>query len=521
MSLSLITLLGYIFHWVLALTIAFFIIMDHRRPAEVNVLWLFIILFVPYVGMIIYFILGVNLKRWTIFKVLAEDRLKKRYERKLQDQKVWLNQLVKKGSQESISAIQNKVHPLERSLSLIAHDSDCTKTVRLLFDTCGSPLFTNTSIQLYFKGIEAYEVLLKDLSQAKKSIDMEFYIWRSDETGEKILEILKERASNGVQVRLIFDSIGCLGKISSSYRRQLKKANIQFHYFLDPLSYVGHRQINFRSHRKIVVIDERICYTGGMNIGNEYRLPQPKKWYKEWRDTFVRMEGDSAAAMEDIFEIDWQNSDSNAVKGKSFPQTEEEEKTNLDSYFSAQNSQHKLAQLICSGPDSTFDSIEFLYSSLISNANKYVCIQSPYFIPSDNVLKTLQIAALSGVKIQIITTGVSDKVVPFKVAETYFDELTSCGIEIYRYEKGFYHTKMVLIDGKMATVGSCNFDIRSFRLDYEINIVLYDEESIDELQRQFQEDIKNSYAVEKDYFKKMSWLGRFFRSILRMISPLL
>ena len=307
----------YVVYWGVAVLTALFVLTDNKRPPEVNLLWLFILLFIPFVGLIAYIIFGVNLKRQTIFKVLAEDLLKKRYRGRLEAQKRWLSALPQMSSAdlaEKLNAGGDSPGALAHAVSDIAKDSDCRKTVRMMLDTCGAPLAANESTRLFFSGAEAFESLSADLKAARRSVDMEFYIWRSDRTGEEILSILEERAKAGVRIRLIFDSIGCWGKISLSYRRKLKSAGISYRWFLDPLSYFGHRQINFRTHRKAVIIDEKICYTGGMNIGDEYRFPNEKKWYKAWRDTFLRLEGNSAAYMQDIFEIDWHNSNKGEIK---------------------------------------------------------------------------------------------------------------------------------------------------------------------------------------------------------------
>ena len=407
-----IAFIAYIVYWGLAVLASVFVLTDNKRPSEVNLLWLFILLFVPFFGLLIYIIFGVNLKRKTIFSILAEDRLRRRYRNRLDAQKKWLDVIPSMSNEGLAEKLKIKNDPegssnLLQSVAGIARDSDCFKTVHMLLDTCGAPLAANVSTTLFFTGPEAFDSLIADLKAARESVDMEFYIWHSDRTGKEILAILEERARAGVRIRLIFDSIGCWGKISLSYRRKLKAAGIRFHYFLDPLSYIGHRQINFRSHRKIAVIDERVCYTGGMNIGDEYRFPAPDKWYKTWRDTMVRLEGDSAAYMQDIFEIDWHNSDRKELKQPSVSESDFPEETTDDVFASLMpgEEERSLAQIICSGPDSSFDAIELLYSSLIANANRYVCIQSPYFIPSDNVLKSLQTAALSGVQIQIITTA--------------------------------------------------------------------------------------------------------------------
>ena len=346
----------YVVYWGVAVLTALFVLTDNKRPPEVNLLWLFILLFIPFVGLIAYIIFGVNLKRQTIFRILAEDLLKKRYRGRLEAQKRWLSALPQMSSAdlaEKLNAGGDSPGALAHAVSDIAKDSDCRKTVRMMLDTCGAPLAANESTRLFFSGAEAFESLSADLKAARRSVDMEFYIWRSDRTGKEILSILEERAKAGVRIRLIFDSIGCWGKISLSYRRKLKSAGISYRWFLDPLSYFGHRQINFRTHRKAVIIDEKICYTGGMNIGDEYRFPNEKKWYKAWRDTFLRLEGNSAAYMQDIFEIDWHNSNKGEIKRGDLSAVDEyREDESVDSVFASLSGVSKdasLAQIVCSG----------------------------------------------------------------------------------------------------------------------------------------------------------------------------
>jgi cardiolipin synthase len=297
--------------------------------------------------------------------------------------------------------------------------------------------------------------------------------------------------------------------LSQRGRRKLVEAGVEFRNFLNPASILGAWVINYRNHRKIVVIDGKIAYTGGMNIGEEYISGGRR--FRTWRDTHMRFTGEVVALLQSAFLADWFNS--NGTVGR------------LEDYFQHQEDQSAKrflpVQILCSGPDSDWYSIQQLYFNLIANADQKVLIQSPYFVPDDSIRIAMETAALSGVDVRLMMTGIPDKHIPFWAAHTYFDNLLSAGVKIYLYEKGFFHSKAVIIDDKIVTSGSCNMDVRSFFLDYELNAVFYDEKTAKMFSDQFEKDMENCILLTLEMHRTSGIPSKLRNSVCRIFSPLL
>ncbi|MBN2651142.1 MAG: cardiolipin synthase [Spirochaetales bacterium] len=473
----------FFFLFVLYITvIAIKIILDNKPP-EVLMAWLLVLILLPYLGGVIYLFAGVDWKKKKIVKNLAEESFKKN-----------LSDIVDK-QKEIITS-----YPDERF-------SDTIKAIRLLLNSNSSILSRRNDVSFFHNGADMLDSLIVDLNEAKESIHMEFYIWRSDATGRKIKNILIRKAKEGVDIRLIFDGVGCFRKISYAYRRELKNAGIQYKYFLDPFSSLNHRMINYRNHRKIVVIDGDISYTGGMNIGDEYI--NGGKRFDYWRDTQVRVVGEASGMLQSIFYSDWKNSGGEEFQGSHYYK------------YHGKVENPKFMQIVCSGPDSKWSSIQKLFLSLISNANERVIVQSPYFIPDRAIQDALETASLSGIDVSLIVTGRPDKKIPYWVAETYFESLLRAGVKIYRYEAGFFHSKVIIIDDTIASVGTCNVDVRSFRINYEVNAVFYDYDVVKELSDYALIDISQSREIKLDDIKRLNIFKRLRNSIFRIIAPVL
>ena len=292
------------------------------------------------------------------------------------------------------------------------------------------------------------------------------------------------------------------------FKRDLKEAGVKIKYFLDPMNVLSGRLLNYCNHRKIVVIDGLIGYTGGMNIGDEYITGGEK--FDSWRDSHVKVEGEIVHLLQTVFLSDWENSGGEKLgKEKYFPETGSVSEKTLP------------MQVLVSGPDSDWYSLEKLYLNMISNADREVYIQSPYFIPSSSIQNALETASLSGVDVHLMITGVPDKLVPFWVAHTYWEPLLSAGVKIYLYREGFLHAKMVVADEKIATLGSCNMDIRSFHLDYELNLIYYDSSVAKQLKMKFFEDMKACIALSEKDLQKKGFFTRLRNSAFRIIAPIL
>ena len=458
------------------------IILDNKPP-EVAIAWILAIYFLPYIGAGLYILSGVDWKRHKIMKQLPEKTFKTFLGPILQRQKYFL--------QETSGSF----------------DNDIVKTISIALQAGNSILTMNNNARLYYGGVGFFEDLLRDLEGATDTIHMEFFIYRSDDLGRRIYEILRRKAEEGVVVKLLFDGVGCFNKMSWSFKRELKQSPIDARYFLDPMNVLSGRLLNYCNHRKIVVIDGEIGYTGGMNIGNEYITGGAR--FNQWRDTQVRLVGETVQLLQGVFLSDWFNSGGDAIQDARF--------------FPVTTKDHEALpmQIVVSGPDSDWNSLKKLFLHMVSNANRQVYIQSPYFIPDQSLTNALETAALSGVEVNLMMTGVPDKRIPFWVAHTYFENLLKAGVNIYQYMAGFLHAKTMVVDDSIATVGSCNMDIRSFMIDYELNAFFYNTEIAQQLIAQFNQDIAECRQITYRNVQELQLWKKLRNSIFRMIAPVL
>ena len=291
----------------------------------------------------------------------------------------------------------------------------------------------------------------------------------------------------------------------------MSKVGVEFKYFLDIKFALS--KLNYRNHRKMTIIDNRILHTGGMNLGEEYITGG--KRFNLWRDTNIRIEGKLVFHYLAIFITDWLNSG-----GKLDFNPKKIEKILLEQRENIVKNSY-LMQVSSSGPDTIWTTLKYTYSKMISAAKKEILIQSPYFIPDTSLISQLKIAALSGVKIKLMIAGVPDKKIPYWIAETYFGELLLAGVEIYRYKAGFIHCKNIVIDGKFSTMGTCNFDMRSLEINYEINSIFYNREISQSLRGQFYKDLEHCEEIKEENLKKTVFWRKLRNSLFKVISPIM
>lgn len=344
---------------------------------------------------------------------------------------------------------------------------------------------------------------------------MEYYIVKNDKIGNEIKDILIKKSLEGIKIRLILDRVGCI-KLGKNYIKELKAAGVdivQYSYFLAPILRKINTQINYRNHRKIVVIDGKVGFIGGINIGDEY-VGQSKFGY--WRDTHIMVKGDFVYGLQAVFLDD-------------FATIKEANKEffyygdNFDEFFpETEVGKGTLMQLVKSGPDSEFPAIEQAVIKMINMAKDHIYITTPYFIPSESMINSLKVAALSGVDVHILFPERYDHALVYFASRTYLEELIKTGVSVHFYNpKSFIHAKTTSVDGKICTIGTANMDIRSYVLNYEINAVIYDEEVTEQLENLFFEDLKVSKKVTEDYFNNLSPLVRAFEAFCRIFSSLL
>ncbi len=471
------------------------------KPSSAMVSWIFAITVFPVIGIVLYLLFGIN---WRKNRAISNrEKQEGRWFRvrnflKYDPVDFFLDErFLEKSSYRSID---------KENIS----DSEI-EIVKLLATAEKTTITRNKSYEIYYSGKEAFDSIIKDISEAKESILMEYFIWRSDKLGQQIKDLLVKKAKEGVKIRLLFDGLGSFRAISKKYRRELLKAGIEFRYFLDIKFALS--KLNYRNHRKMTIIDSKILHTGGMNLGEEYITGGSR--FNEWRDTNFRVEGELVIQYLTIFITDWLNSG-----GKNDFETIKLDEI-VEKNIVKDDEKYYLMQVSSSGPDTEWTSLKYLYSKLISSAKREVLIQSPYFVPDSALVNQLTIMALAGIKIKIIMTGVPDKKIPYWIAETYFEELTNAGIEIFRYKAGFLHCKNIVVDGEFSTIGTCNFDMRSLEINYEINSVFYNREISQNVRNQFFKDLEKCEKVEKKQIEKKAFWKRIRNSLFKLVSPIM
>jgi cardiolipin synthase len=367
------------------------------------------------------------------------------------------------------------------------------------------PVTHGNRVVLFADTQQAYEDLLAVVGAARSHVHLEFFIFRSDPTGQRLLELLTRKAREGVQVRLLYDSMGSR-KLSGRALRPLQEAGGKVAPFL-PLNPLRSRfQVNLRNHRKIVVIDGRVGYTGGMNIGDEYL--GKSAYFGYWRDEFLRVEGPAVSGLQRVFTEDWDFAVQEPLTG--------------DSYFpKPERPGEAVAQVIESGPDQEVNAIREVYFAAILCADKRLWIASPYFVPDAALGDALRLARFRGVDVRLVTLQRPDHYVSFYAGRYYFADVMAVGMKIYQYGRGMMHSKMVLIDDDWALVGSPNLDNRSLHLNFEAACLFYSPEEVAAVERRFEELLKDSTEVEPEAFGRRPFLTRLTENACRLFSPIL
>lgn len=461
------------------------LLLEYKRPDKAAV-WIFISSCLPVLGILLYCYAG-----------RPYDRSPGMMQ---QEQKLW---------QDMYSSTSGKVDEVTSAEGMQSQEFAAnTRLYRLLSGIPNSKITNCNHTDFYAEGDRLFIDLFQDIKDAKDYIHIEFYIVRDDVTGTRFQDLLIEKAMQGVQVRMICDGFGSKG-LPKPFVQRMKDAGVEIHFFLPAWHAMKLKKINFRNHRKIVVIDGITGYTGGMNIGDEYKGESPKMGF--WRDTHMRMKGDSVYFLQMAFLKDW-----NMVSGKRLVSPHEE------GLFPAHHCKGtEQVQVIQSGPDEDRHPIQEMCFNAIATANSRVYITTPYFIPDVALMTAIKTAARSGVDVRVVIPGHADYKVVLLASLSHLEELLEAGVTFYRYKKGFVHAKVVIVDQLLAAVGSANLDMRSFYSNFELTAVMYSKTAIDRLTADFVQDMENSERIILSEFKKRSLASKCGEIVCRLLSPLL
>lgn len=460
------------------------VFLEKRKPQTI-IAWITILTFVPIIGFIFYVIFGSGLSR-RVRKMIKKKAISER-------------DIIR-----NIDGIQNLD---EAKLDGILKND--IELVTLCYSFGSYPIPGN-DIKIFTNGIDKINSLKRDILSATKSINLEYYIFADDKIGKDIMNLLCQKAKEGVDVKLIYDSIGSR-KAPRRFFKKLEKAGGQVGEFFPPFMHIRllNLKLNYRNHRKIAVIDGRIGYTGGINIRDDHMGDHKK--LKPWRDTHIRIEGGGVYALQNIFLDDWRY-----CKNDNTPPLLYLE----NGYFpSPKICGNTTIQAISSGPDSQVQKIKETFVQMILNAKERVYIQTPYFIPDDVFFAALRIAQNSGIDVRVMVPKIPDKRTVYWATLSYLKEISELGIKIYLY-RGFLHSKTMLVDNNKLSIGTCNTDNRSFGLNFEDTVIIYSKEINEQYEKIFNEDIKNSQEININYFQKKRWITKILQAIMRLLSSL-
>ena len=480
---KLISISVLVFIYVFAIFIILRTLLQNRNPT-VTLSWVLVLVLLPYLGLVFYFFFGQRLRKSWIFKRLKIRELVK----------------IRQVSDSQLKALKD-IEDIKEP-----HVLKNLKLIRLLLNENSSFLSMNNSIEIYHKGPDLYEQLYKDLSSAEHFIHIQFYIFQEGEVASHLLSILLDRLKHGLEVSLMVDGIGSRS-LSDEFIETLQAAGAEVHIFRPVRFPRLTSKINYRNHRKIVVIDGTIGFTGGINIADKYIYGSIDLGF--WRDTHIRIYGDAVKMLEAVYLVD------------RYFVTNKFDK-NPEKYFPNVNFQgKKYIQIANSGPESTTQNILNAYFTAINSAQKSICISTPYFVPNESILMALKTAAAGGVEVRIILPGrIDSKLVQYS-SRSYILELLRENIKVYFYETGFIHAKVMLIDDHLSIVGSANFDYRSFYHNFEICALIYDTEENKKLKYQFDKDKRNSRRIKIRQWTNRPIIDKLRESVSRLLSPLI
>jgi cardiolipin synthase len=465
--------------------VTIYIVMENRSPQS-TFAWLLLFMLFPIIGLIIYYFFGRTWKTFAKENDLAKQELR--------------GDLLK-----DLKPLLDRQHEYARRIAKEKPESYSPQLLRLVDANPSSILTGYNKVEILQNATVKYPRLLEDIKAAQHSIHLNYYIWTEDEFTLQIKAALIERAQAGVEVRALYDASG--GMMSKEYLQDLSDAGVKIHPYLQYRSLARLHTANYRSHRKIAIIDGRHGYIGGLNLDKDQL--DGGQHFESWRDTHLRLTGEAAQALQASFAVSWFNTTGEQFHGETYyPPLE------VDSFTPV--------QITMSGPDSQWAAIRQLYFFMMMAAKEKLYMTSPFFIVDDSIMEALKAVALSGVDVRLMfTPSGTTYSIPYYAANTYFKEVAEAGAKIYLYQAGYFHPKTLNIDGQICTIGTANMDIRSFSLNYEGNAVIYDQAQAQELEQAFLKDLDVCKEWTLEEYLSRSFGQRLRDSLSRLASPLL
>lgn len=458
------------------------VLLERGSPAR-SLAWILFLLMAPVLGIASFFLFGKRVRKRRLFQVKHSAEVEH--------------------FQHYVQSRHEHFHSSEAAQAPILHPH--LRLIRLLAQNGHSLLTAGNKVEILQDGTITFQSIMQAIMEAKQFVYILYYIIEEGEMADQLFDLLAIKKKEGVTVRVIFDGFGSWF-LSRTFLKKIRNSGIDIQPFVPLSIWRFFNKINYRNHRKIVVVDGKVGFTGGINISDKYLHGDPELGH--WRDTHLRLEGPAVSSLQFVFLTDWY-----FVSGKYLIQRE-------DLFPTLRSNGHTYAQVIAGGPNNIFASIKQQYFAMITGAERYVIMATPYFIPGENILFAMKTAALSGVQVRLILPYNSDSIILKWSVRAYLEELLEAGVEVFFYLKGFLHSKIIIADD-VASIGTANVDERSFEHNFEVNAVLYDLEIATQLKQQLEDDLVNCRQLFLEEFRKRPSRDKVRESIVRLLEPLI
>lgn len=472
--ISILTIILIVLYAYTIITTISVLLLENRNPVK-SLSWVLVLLFLPLVGLFFYLIFGQEYQR---------------------------HKLISKKSIRRLTSHPVKIRDLEKESADLLTTQEI-KIIKLLNANNEAAVFENNQIEIFADGAGTFKSMFEAIRNATEHIHIEFFIFEDDRISNELKDLLIEKARQGVRVRMIYDYLGSY-VLSKRYLSALKKGGVYSRPYLPLRLRLGRSKINFRNHRKILIVDGKVGFTGGLNVADRYIYGNK---LGVWRDTFVRFEGEAVHGLQVQFLIDWYFVERKVINDKKY-------------FPEPAHYNRNMVQIVSSGPDTDWQSILQGIALAISTASKYVYIHTPYFVPPETIMNALQTAALSGIDVRLMIPSKSDSKLSDACSWSYLGEVLRAGVKVYIYGKGFLHSKAIVIDDKISIVGSANMDERSFSTNFEVNSFIYDEPTSHQLKSLFLKDMRGCERLTYDDWTNRKRQQKLKESAARLFSPL-